>query len=607
MSSRRSGRIPLELIPGDRRNRATRLGAGGTVPVSRAPMAADGSPAAGMPNQDANSPADASETAAAEAAAAAGDSITVAGWTTISRITGVARFAVVGAVLGPTFLGNTYQFTNSLPNLVYYGFLAGSLFSSLLVPALVRYIDSGDKCASERVAGGFLGMTLAALLVATPVAILLGPLALKFAALGGGPHAVTAAQVATGRLLIIMFIPEVYCYGIVGTATAVMNAHRRFALAAAAPAVENLGTIAVLAATAVLYGTRTSLADLPTGELLLLGLGSTGAVALHAATQWWGARRVGVLLVPRLAWRDPEVRAVIRRALPSLAQAGLFALQMLALLAAANRAPGGIVAFQIALSFYYLANALATTPVALSMLPRLSRMHLDGDRTAFRDTLVRGFLLGLFLTIPAAVAYVVLAGPLATAISFGRMGSAEGVRLVAVSLATLSPAVVGQTAFMIAVYASYARKDTRTPLRSTLLETVICLGIISTTTLVHGPTVVLILGLAVSASVLVAAVHLTARMWRSFSRGSHRLAPSLVRFAAGAAVMAGPAWLTAAAVPDWLGRPFGPRVGIVAAALVGAGVYFAFQALWRTEELGWLADGLGHVRGQARRTISRTP
>ena len=46
--------------------------------------------------------------------------------------TGVIRFAVIGAVLGPTFFGNTYQFTNSLPNLVYYGFLAGSLFSSLL-------------------------------------------------------------------------------------------------------------------------------------------------------------------------------------------------------------------------------------------------------------------------------------------------------------------------------------------------------------------------------------------------------------------------------------------------------------------------------------------
>src|SRR5205809_5302125 len=56
--------------------------------------------------------------------AAARDSMTVAGWTIASRATGVLRFAVIGAVLGPTFFGNTYQFTNSLPNLIYYGFLA---------------------------------------------------------------------------------------------------------------------------------------------------------------------------------------------------------------------------------------------------------------------------------------------------------------------------------------------------------------------------------------------------------------------------------------------------------------------------------------------------
>ena len=85
-------------------------------------------------------------------AAAAGDSITVAAWTIVSRVTGVAKFACIGAVLGPTFFGNTYQFTNSLPNLVYYGFLAGSLFSSLLVPALVRHIDAGDRA---RVASGW--------------------------------------------------------------------------------------------------------------------------------------------------------------------------------------------------------------------------------------------------------------------------------------------------------------------------------------------------------------------------------------------------------------------------------------------------------------------
>ena len=362
------------------------------------------------------------ESAAQEGAAAAGDSITVAAWTIVSRATGVLKFACIGAVLGPTFFGNTYQFTNSLPNLVYYGFLAGSLFSSLLVPALVRHIDAGDRRASQRVAGGFLGMTLVALVVIAPLAIVLGPLVLRVAAVSGtSSQLVGAAQAEVGRLLIIMFIPQIFFYGVVGTATAVMNSRQRFALAAGAPAVENLGTIAVLVATALIYGTGTRLGNIPPGELLLLGLGSTGAVAAHAATQWWGARRAGVTLMPRAGWRDPEVRVVIHRALPSLAQAGLMAFQVLTLLVVANRLPGGVVAFQIALNFYYLAIAVGATPVALSLLPRLARMHLDGDEAAFHDTLVRGLSLGFFITIPAAVGYLVLAVPLASAISFGRM------------------------------------------------------------------------------------------------------------------------------------------------------------------------------------------
>src|SRR6266480_2712964 len=156
------------------------------------------------------------EAAKQEGAAAAGDSITVAGWTILSRVTGVLKFACIGAVLGPTFFGNTYQFTNSLPNLVYYGFLAGSLFSSLLVPALVRHIDAGDRRASERVAGGFLGMSLIALVVIAPLAVAFGPVVLKLATMSGGPLAVGAAHERVGRLLIAMFVPQIFCYGVVG-------------------------------------------------------------------------------------------------------------------------------------------------------------------------------------------------------------------------------------------------------------------------------------------------------------------------------------------------------------------------------------------------------
>jgi peptidoglycan biosynthesis protein MviN/MurJ (putative lipid II flippase) len=584
---------PAEPLPGAGERAIARSPASAEVPAGPEPM----------PGIEAR--ANASEPAElSRPASAAGDSLTVAAWTVVSRITGLARFAVVGAVLGPTYTGNTYQFTNSLPNLVYYGFLGGTFFSSLLAPALVRHIDAGNWRASERVAGGFLGVTLAAMVAVTPVAIILGPLALKVAAIGG-PHAVGAAEVRVGRLLIMMFIPQMFFYGVVGTATAVMNSRRRFALAAGAPTVENLGTIAVLVATAALYGTGRSIGNLPTSEILLLGLGSTGAVALHAATQWWGARRAGVLLLPRPGWRDSEVRAVVRRALPALAQAGLDALQLLALLIAANRLPGGIVAFQIAFNFYALANNLGTAPVALSLVPRLARMHLDGDATAFRDTLVSGLALGFFVTIPAAVAFLVLATPLATAIAFGEMGSTAGVTMVATALGPLSLAVVGQTAFMIVTFASYARKDTKSPLRSMMLQAAMCLGLVSSSLLVHGPSVLFMLGLAVSVPVALAACHLTARMWRTLSRrGTQRLAPSLARFVAGAAIMTGPARLVATVVPDWLGRPLGPRVGIVVAALVGAAVYVAVEALLRAPEVGWLAAGLMQMRGKARRALA---
>ena len=119
----------------------------------------------------------------------------------------------------------------------------------------------------------------------------------------------------------------------------------------------------------------------PTGEVLLLGLGSTAAVGPNAAVQWWGARRVGVRLAPSAGWRDPEVRAVLRRAVRSVGQAGMLALQMLALLLVANRVEG-TVAVQIALNFYYLPIAIVATPVALALLPRLSRLVGPGVRRA---------------------------------------------------------------------------------------------------------------------------------------------------------------------------------------------------------------------------------
>ena len=44
------------------------------------------------------------------------NSVTVAAWTLVSRTTGLVRVVVIGAVLGPTFLANTFAPTDQMPD-----------------------------------------------------------------------------------------------------------------------------------------------------------------------------------------------------------------------------------------------------------------------------------------------------------------------------------------------------------------------------------------------------------------------------------------------------------------------------------------------------------
>jgi putative peptidoglycan lipid II flippase len=416
----------------------------------------------------------------------------------------------------------------------------------------------------------------------------LGPELLRLASLG--TTNARGGDIGVARLLVATLMPQIFLYGVIGTATAVQNAHRRFALAAAAPVLENLGTIAVIALVRVLFAPVSDRGAIPLAEVLLLGLGSTAAVAAHAGAQWWGARRVGVRLRPRAGWRDGEVRVVLRRAVPSLLQAGGAASQLIVLLVLADRIAGGVVAFQIALNFYFLPVAIAATPVALSLIPRLSRIGCNGGE--FHDTLVRGLAFAAFLAIPAATGYAVLAGPLGRAVALGRMDSPFAVGMVSTALRSLAPGLLGESAFLIITNAAYARRDTTTPLRAMAVQIAVCLSVAATSLWTHGVASLAVLGAALSAGTLVSATVL----WFAVAagqRGAERLGPPIARIALGAAVMAAPAWLTASAVGRQLPGRLGEEAAVLAAVLVGAAVFIGSQLAWRSQELGWVAAGFG--------------
>jgi putative peptidoglycan lipid II flippase len=521
-----------------------------------------------------------------------GNSVTGSFWTLVSRGTGLVRIVFVGAVLGATYLGNTYQAINALPNLIYYQLLAGSLFVSLLVPPLVARIRAGDTAGVDALVRGFLGSTLGIGIAAAVALIAVSPLILRLLALGVGDDGSAAAQRRVGFLLVLLFAPQILFYVVAGTGAAVMNACGRFALAAGAPTAENLGIIVTLVLVGVFYGAHVSLATIPSSEIFLLGVGTTAAVGLHAALQWVGARRQKIDLRPSAGWRDPEVSTVLRGIRTALAYTGLAAFQLFVTIIVANRVAGGLVAFQLALNFFYLPTAIVTWPIARALVPRLAHFHQAGEMREFRDDFAHAVALASFVAIPVAVAYACASSAIANAVTFGKFETHLGTTYVAMSLIGLSAAVVGETWFTLSSYALYAQQDLKRPLRGMALRVATTMALLPSAFMVHGAGTLLAIGLAITGGSFVGAAVLYRRATGPLPPTSYSLAGALSRTALASAAMLGPAtavWFALDRLPE---SKSGSVVRLVLAGAVGAATFVALQVRFKASEIQLLRSAV---------------
>ena len=90
--------------------------------------------------------------------------------TLASRGVGFVKVWVIAAVLGATYLGNTYQASSSVSNILFELIAAGAL-SAVLVPTFVDLFRAGDDREAERLASGVLGMALAIMVVVSVLGV----------------------------------------------------------------------------------------------------------------------------------------------------------------------------------------------------------------------------------------------------------------------------------------------------------------------------------------------------------------------------------------------------------------------------------------------------
>lgn len=494
----------------------------------------------------------------------------MAAGTLLSRVTGLVRTGALAAALGATSLADAYNVANTVPTMLLV-LVTGGTLSAVLVPLLVR---DDDLDARRRRAESLGAAVLAVTAVAALGMVLLAPLLARGFGLGLGAADDRDAFVRTATLLLVLFAPQVVAYGLSVHAVAVLQAAGRLALAGLAPVATNLITIGAVAVY-LLTGGPSAVAEVSTGQLLVLGAGTTLGVAAMTALQLAGARRVlpGLRVVrrPRL---DETTRELLRLGRWTLLYVGANQVGLVIVLALATSLSGGASAYQWAFALMQLPFAVVAVSVLSALYPRVARAALD-DRRRYAALLAQGLRTLLLLLLPAALVLLLLAEPVVSLLlGYGAVDD-RGVALISSALRWFGVALLPFTAFQLLTRASYALRDTRTPaLVNVAVNIVNVVGAGLALVLSSGPGGALSgLAAAYAASYVVGCLLLGVSLLRRAPGALHGLAPLALRALPIAALTSAALAAAAAAAQD---LATGRGADLLAVALGGA----AAAAIW---------------------------
>ena len=374
----------------------------------------------------------------------------------VSRVLGGGRVLAVAAVLGTTYLGDTFEAANTFPTVVFELLAAGAL-SAVLVPTFVDLFARGEDEEAERRAGGLLGLALVVLGALALVGMVTAPwLAAALTGASGGP----SEQQELAAVLLRWFLPQLLLYPIGFCAIALLNAKRVFALPAAAPIGNTVVLVAALIAFRIVAGADPGL-DLTAGEEALLGLGGTLGVAAFVALPAIVLRARGFRLRPRWAPRDPGVRRLLALSGWAVLQHTGAALLLGAAIVLGAGVEGGVVGYRVAFLLFLAPYGILAQPIHTTVQPELAEDAAAGDLAGFGRALRWSVTSLTVVVAPVAALMVALALPAARVAAFG---SAEGgAGLMAAGIVGLALGLPAYGAFRLLAVAWYALDDSRTP------------------------------------------------------------------------------------------------------------------------------------------------
>lgn len=483
--------------------------------------------------------------------------LTVGAWTLLSRIAGFARDVQTANFLGTGPVAEAFLVAFSLPNM-FRRFFAEGAFNAAFVPIFSKKLEEDDQRAAHEFAeDAFTGLALVVAVFSVIAMLGMRWLVLAMASGFAGDERLELA-IRYGEICF----PYIFFISLTALLSGLLNAGGRFAAAAGAPVVLN---VIFLGAMALAHHWGWDM-----GLTLAWSTPLTGFLQL--AIVWIAAWRMGYPLRFRRPRFTVDLKRLLTIALPSVMAGGVVQINLLVGRQVGSHFDGAIAWLNYADRLYQLPLGVVGIAIGIVLLPDISRRLKAEDVVGSRYALSRATEFALFLTIPAAVALMVIPVPLISVLfQRGEFTAAD----TAPTALTLAVYGAGLPAFVLQKVLQplfFAREDTKTPfhyaIHSMIVNAALAIGLMPFVGFIAAA-----LGTTISGWTMTAQLWWGSRKMGDAARPDARLLSRLPRIIAASALMGAVLWFAADRMAPML-QPTGHRyIGLTLLCLLGFAAY----------------------------------
>ncbi|HPF47178.1 MAG TPA: murein biosynthesis integral membrane protein MurJ [Emcibacteraceae bacterium] len=381
-------------------------------------------------------------------------------FTMISRVLGFVRDIFMAAVLGAGTVSDCFVVAFKLPNFFRRLFAEGA-FSASFVPIFSVTLEKGGKEQALRFAEEAFACLAITLLLFVGLMELFTPALIYVMANGFTDN---AAKFDLAVTLTRFTFPFILFVSLVSLLAGILNSLGKFAETAATPIILNLCMISAL----VFWSNSM---ETP-AHTLAIGVSVAGFIQilfLYRATVKAGYRIR--LIMPTLT---PRVKRLLIVMGPAALGAGVIQLNLLLDMVIASHLPDA------SMSYLYYADRLNQLPVGVIgvalgtvLLPVLSRNIASGNEAKVVSSQTKAIEMGLFFTIPAAVAFLIVPDDLIHVLLERSNFSAQATIETSITLAAYAAGLPAYVLAKVFVPGYFARGDTKTPLKFAIVALII--------------------------------------------------------------------------------------------------------------------------------------